>query len=198
MRRLPSYIAVIATIWILAACGNGDDSRQSAAIPRPTAFPRLTIYDTVFVDSGLPAGFLINASAEAKDVTPSDRATTADSRWIDIRYPAYGATLHCTFMPVDAQTRDEAVANRTERISLNLGDNIAEQTELRSPEGVESIILVTKGASLTPVQFLSEGANWVINAALQFDNGHVDTDSVLPIIEAVRNDLIHAAGNLKQ
>lgn len=197
MRRLPLYI-VCVLLWGVAACGNAGDSHTATFVPRPTAFPRLLLYDTVYADAGLPAGFRINASAVVTDVTPADRAAASDSRWIDIIYPAYGAALHCTFMPVNETTRGGVMANRTERISLNLGDNIAEQIELTSHEGVESIIIVTKGTSLTPVQFLSEGRHWVINGALQFNDGHVNVDSVLPIIEAIRTDLIHAAGNLKQ
>lgn len=189
-------VAILVASGLLAGCADGSGQRDIVA--RPKAYPRPTLYDTIYCDRGLPAGFAVNSSAEALDITPADRQSDSDPRWFDISYPAYGATLHCTFIPADSTPRrDQLLANRQERMLLNLGDNFAEQTELTSTFGGKTLILTTAGTTLTPLQFLSESQNWIISGGLQFHADSIDADSVMPMIEAVRTDIIHAARQLK-
>ena len=187
-------------LTFLTACGGASSSSSADGdrgfIARPRAYPRTILYDTAYVDADLPADFRINAGANVVDVTPQGDNVSTPARWIDIRYPAYGATIHCTFMPVTDVSRGEVTANRMERMMLNIGDRFADQTELDSKGGYHSTILMTGAETPTPVQFLSVGDRWVINGALRFKAETVATDSVMPILEAVRGDLIHAAKNL--
>lgn len=163
------------------------------------AYPRPVIYDTVYnADHGLPASFAVNAAATVLEKESETQAGESGARWIDIVYPAYGATVYCTFTPVaDSGERTSAVENRMERMSLNLGDNIGERTEIQSIGGYQTILLTTLGRTLTPVQFLSTGEKWVISGAMQFADPNVRADSVMPMIEAVAADIIHTARILK-
>lgn len=192
MRRL----LILATLTALTcACAR---QQSDNAIPRPTAYPRVRLYDTVYVaPPDLPAGFQVNAAAVTS--TPSDHpAADRSPIWLDITYPAYKATLHCTFTPVDAASHADVIANRTQRMSLNLGDNRAEQTDLISASGAyRTSILTTAGRTLTPVQFLSEGQEWIISGALQMHIPNATPDSILPIVRAVTADIIHSAHHLK-
>lgn len=188
-------VILLSAVWALIFMSCGRTTQKDGATPRQVAYPRMQIYDTVYVDLQLPAGFLVNRESELTDVTPVNREGL-DTKWIDIRYPAYDATLHCTFIPVDDKNRDGVVANRMERMMLNIGDNYAEQTEVRSQGGFISRILTATGCELTPVQFLSVGDRWVINGALRFGRESIEADSVLPVVEAVRMDVINAAKSL--
>lgn len=107
--------------------------------------------------------------------------------------------MHCTFTPVDQKSRVTVRDNRTERMALNLGDNRAERTDLTSANGqYRTTILSTVSHTLTPVQFLSEGPDWIISGALSMDHAtQSDPDSIRPIIHAVTADIIHAARHLK-
>ncbi len=190
-------LMILGALALMTACGNRSDSQTAEGyIARPRAYPRAQLYDTVYTDSGLPSGFLINVGAKAIDVTPPENTQRSTGQWIDIRYPAYGATLHCTFTPVTDTNRNDVASNRMERMMLNIGDNFADQTELSSAGGFHSTILMTGAETPTPVQFLSIGRDWVVSGALRFSAERVATDSVMPILEAVRADLIHAAKNL--
>lgn len=194
MKAIARIAAGILILTVASGCG-GESKEADGVIARQRAYPRQELCDTVYKDCGLPAGFMVNAGAEAKDVTPSGKQSTP-AQWVDISYPTYRATIHCTFMPVDDATRDAATANRMERMMLNIGDNFADQTELDSPGGFHSMILLTGADTPTPVQFLSVGERWVISGALQFADENVRTDSVMPILEAVRADLVYAAKKL--
>lgn len=190
------FICTIASIGLYACSGqNNSDSETAIGIPLPTAYPRATLYDTTYLDAGLPMGFEINANATISDATQTNPST--DNQWFNISYPAYGLTLHCTFIPVDDSSRDEIITRRMERMALNVGYNYAEQTELTSPDGCTTIILNTMGRSLTPLQFLSVGRDWIISGAAKFTADSVVADSVRPLLEAVKTDIIHAAQKLR-
>lgn len=193
-RTLFASLAAAVTIAIvMVAC------RDNTAIPRPSAYPRLTLYDTTYVDAAVaPPHFEVNASAIAKKIT----STTSDNNnnvWLDVIYPAYKATLHCTFTPVDSISRIRVTDNRAERMALNIGDNEAEQTEITNPNGYVSIVLTASGPTLTPVQFLSAGSDWVISGALELNDvpSAAALDSIRPMIDAVKTDVIHTMRNLK-
>lgn len=181
-------------VLTLSACSDHDNG--SAAIPRRQAYPRIRLYDTLYAASGLPAGFETNSSA----AVIHNQAGESGSKpvWIDITYPAYEATVSCTFTPVtDDKSRQAVIENRLERMSLNLGDRYAEQTEMMSEGGFSTIILDAKGSAVTPLQFLSAGQQWVISGAMYFNRENVNADSVRPAIDAVKNDIIHAAKRLR-
>lgn len=192
MLRAVSIISIALTL--LWSCSHND---SDAVVARPTAYPRLPVYDSVYTDCGLPGGFEVNSNATVTDITPSDRQH--DSKWVDIHYPAYNATLHLTFTPLDSAVaeRDRLLAARHERMMLNLGDNTADLTELRSPSGAETIVVKTLGRTLTPVQFISAGHEWMISGGVQFAGENLRSDSIAPLIHAVERDIFHSARRLK-
>lgn len=196
--RLAVVLAAVAVMTLTLASCRGASDRQDGhqGIPRPKAYPRIQLYDSVYTDRhGLDAGFEVNEATEVN--RPGGDRKGSRSDWADVRYPAYNATLHCTFTPVDESTRDEVVDNRTRRMALNVGSNTAEQIGLSTPAGYEAIVLTTVGATVTPLQFVAAGNEWVVSGALTFDAESIDTDSVLPVIGAVRSDVIHAIKNLE-
>ncbi len=197
VKAMVRFVAGCALLSAAFACCRSGEVRQDGAVPRPPAYPRLQLYDTLYVDAGLPAGFVVNAGAAVADVTPEEKTGPEAPRWIDISYPVYGAVMHCSFIPVDDASAEAVAANRYERMMMNLGDNFAEQTEIESPGGYRTQVVITAGPTMTPVQFLSCGRDWVINGALTFDREIHSADSVMPVLEAVRHDMIYASRLLK-
>ncbi|MDE6324207.1 MAG: hypothetical protein K2L85_08775, partial [Paramuribaculum sp.] len=68
---------------------------------------------------------------------------------------------------------------------------------LVSPGNFRSTILTASGSSLTPVQLLSVGQKWIVSATATLDNLPESADSIRPIVEALRNDLLTAAKNMR-
>ncbi len=187
----------LAHLSVVSSCAHGSGG-DSVAVPRPVAYPRPVLYDAVYrSSSGLPCGFEVNASAEVCDDVANVSRPGADAVWADIGYPAYGAVLRCTFTPVDDAGRRVVADNRVERMAMNLGDNAAAQTDVSSPAGYTGIILTSLGATITPLQFLSVGDRWVVSGALEMPAAVTSIDSVRPMIEAVKADMIHALANLE-
>lgn len=182
-------------LMAFAACSRQQPSADAIGVPLPTAYPRLSLYDTTYCDAALPLGFKINTNTKIS--YPKQENSTTDNQWVDITYPAYGLTIHCTFIPVNDSSRESITAQRLERMALNIGLNYAEQTELIAPSGCSTLIFNTKGRSLTPLQFLSVGEKWIISGAAKFAADSVNPDSVRPLLEAVQSDIIYAAKRLQ-
>ena len=193
-------MAILTMTLLLASCGRKHPSETDVTeIPRPRAYPRIQLYDTVYTDRhGLEAGFIVNEAAEVnRKMIAGSGQQPHSSGWADVVYPAYSATLHCTFTPVDDSTRSQVVDNRTERMALNIGGNTAEQIGLSTTSGYDAIVLTTVGSAVTPLQFVAAGRKWVVSGALTFEAESIDADSILPIISAVRTDVIHAIKHLE-
>lgn len=176
MKPLP-VITAIALAAAMQACG-GDNS----AVPRRTAFPRIADIGTAMtaVDS-LPVRFEVNAATVVTRPRPM---------WLDVAYPAYGATMHVSFTPVDASTAAQVRDNRLERMMLNAGEHVSLQSESMNPDGFHVLVLESEGA-VTPLQFLASDDRTVVSGAVYFaDPAAVTaTDSIKPIVRAILGDI---------
>lgn len=190
MNRSKLFMTLPLVLIVAMGCVGNHNEQNTVDIPRRVAYPRIEIYDTIYnAISGLP----INMEVNAATVVSRPATEKADVIWLDIDYPLYKATLHCTLMATDAEKTPLIVDNRTQRMSLNLGDNAATQLTVPSRSGnYDSVILSTTGQTLTPVQFLAVGSEWIVSGALQWHSAMpTSADSISPIVEAVNNDVIH-------
>lgn len=191
---VPLWVAAILSSIVFSDCSDGG----KAAVPLPPAYPRVQLYDTVYtvVPEAAPVRFLVNASAT---VAIPDRKE-GKSRWVNISYPRYNAVMYCTFTPVTDSDRELVIANRAERMSLNTGDLPSEIITVDSHGGFHGQLLVTQSGSVTPIQFIStDGARWVVSGAVYLANPGraAASDSIAPVIEALRVDAIHALAALE-
>lgn len=196
---LTAFFAMIP-IWIIAGVISfslSECTNKENPIPRRTAYPRVNLCDTVYVKSSLlPVNFEINAEAIASE--DSSNNTNDGSKWINVFYPKYNATLYYTYTPVTSSTIDDVIDNRIERISLNIGSLTSEMTEMNTPSGVIAKIISTPTSEVTPLQFIAtNNLSWVISGAFCFnETTNISTDSISPILKAVNNDLFHTIKNL--
>ena len=196
---LTAFFAMIP-IWIIAgviSLSLSECTNKENHIPRLTAYPRINLCDTVYAKSHLlPVNFEINAESIA--IEDSSNTSTDGSKWINVFYPKYNATLDYTYTPVVSSTIDGVIDNRIERISLNIGSLTSEMTELNTHSGVTAKIISTPTSVVTPLQFIAtNNSSWVISGAFCFnETTNISTDSISPILKAVNNDLIHTIINL--
>lgn len=186
---LPIWIAAACIPLILSECNNSDVT----TIPRRQAYPRISVHDSVYTTTNLvPINLEIS-----KIATLSARNNT--STWIDIAYPQYNATIHCTYTPVTLATIHQAIANRNERIALDLGDSFFENTSINNPNGTSANIYATHTNMVTPIMFIAtDHSSWILSGAVAFNTTEiVQYDSVSPIINALKRDLIHTMQNLR-
>lgn len=173
MRALP--LVAILIITMLSACRKADNST-----PKRYGYPRIEAYDTVFrqVETG-PVCLPVNASAEVSSPRPG---------WLDIAYPRYGTTMH-----ISASTTDDiasALANRRERIALNLGGARATIHEFAAGD-FDCTVVECPDAGATPVQLLAVSPGGIIVSGTANITGRTTpVDSIRPIVAALTADAI--------
>ena len=191
LTMIPFWLIAILVTMMLCECSNENINK-----PRRKAYPRINIHDSTYTKiPNSPIHFEMNNVAK---ITLD--SINNNSHWINIFYKPYNATIYCTFTPIDKSTLENIIENRTERMALNSGANSSELIELTNANGFKSKILITEQSKVTPVQFLStNNLNWVISGAIYFDkNSSSNPDSIRPIINALKRDVIHAMKTINQ
>ncbi len=175
MTRL--LLAAIILALALLSCRQHSDGN---ATPRRYGFPRIETYDTIYrhITVG-PAEICVNAGAETSSPRPG---------WLDIDYPRYGAKIYVSVSRPDDM--DKAIANRRQRISLNLGGTKAKTIEFEQG-GYDCLTVESVDAGATPVQFLAVSADGImVNATANIPGRTVPADSIRPIVEALTADIL--------
>lgn len=183
---------VIACLLLCAGCGGRDND---SPVPRPRAYPRIILPDTLY--SALP-GVPVRLEANRDAVAAVRQGEDGRSIWIDLRYPSLMSTLSITVTPtLDAQKLDEAVDNRLERILLNIGGNHSELTELMSAGGYDCRMFTVRSGTVTPLQFLAIGDDRIVAGTLVLDYPAESADSLSPLLDAAGKDMLHMLRGLK-
>ena len=90
--------------------------------------------------------------------------------------------------------------NRAERMALNTGGARSELIELVSDGGFSGRLMTTRSSTVTPLQFLASDphGSMVVSGALFIGDAAEASspDSLTPVVDAVRDDLLHALKHL--
>lgn len=180
-----------ALLLATAALGCSDRQSQYVAVPKPTAYPRVADPGTEYIAiDSLPVVLMANSAAIVNRPRP---------QWIDIAYPGLGVTLHVSLTPTTPAEFDQVIANRSERMALNVADvSSTGQTQLDSPD-FTSVVISSPETRPTPLQFLAhDGGRFVISGAAFFSDVTPDAsiDSLAPIVSYVERDIVRALSNL--
>lgn len=184
MRRLRHHIFVCITLTaILVSCGSGD-----TGVPRPHAFPRVEMYDTVSRVIDLGHGDI--RACAAADIHLKGVGAC------DIVYPRYGATIYVSIVLAAPDSLDYHWANRNQRIALNLEGVSAHDAAVTAPAGCVARLVVADGVSVTPVQAVCiDTVRYMVLSATAFMHHPVASDAVgavdslRPVIDALTADL---------
>ena len=183
MRLLKLLIGIVP---LLASCAGGG----TPSLPRPTAYPRPNLPDTAMcIVEEAPLVFAANAQA----VVTSPRAG-----WFDIVYPSLGTIIHLTFTETEDAQLEGIKENRMQRLMLNDGEGAVDFAEFTNPAGFD-IMTASAEESATPFQFLAtDNRQWVVSGAVYLSdpNAPFALDSIRPIVNAVRRDMVKSLNSL--
>ena len=179
--------------WLTAICAMtpscGLHTSPSDTVPKPMAYPRLDMPDSVYTTveaSGVR--LLVN---ELTGVSISHRGSR--NTWMDVSYGGFASpTVHITVTEYNPGDAKGFIDNRRERMRLNLGGLSYELTELTTPSGWTCEMAVARGIPTTPVQILAYDSQHMISGALMLDipdSLAYDPIATAPIIDAVTRDM---------
>ena len=182
--------SILLSTAVLTGCGNSGNEHH--AVPRPVAYPRIAVpdstYTTVTADG---VQLTVNDNADVK-VSPTDNGA-----WIDVTYGGYASPriyLTVTGCP-DSTSLNTTLANRHERMLLNLGSNRYTLTELTTPTGWTCAMTVARSSLTTPVQILAHNDNKVLSGAFTIslpDSVSTNTDpvAIAPLVDIAERDML--------
>lgn len=168
MRCILYIIPLITLVCICCSCG-GDDGR---AMPRRYAYPRVEVLDSVRTHYKI-GGADVALSREASVSRPT-------AEWATVTYERLGATLYLSVTePADMAS---ALANRRQRISLNIGSATATTHRLHTDGGFDVEIVTVPTGAATPVQFLATDGRRLVSGAFTLAGRTEPADSLRPIV----------------
>ena len=176
--------AIIVLATIVFSCS------QRQPVPRRDAYPRMQLLDTAMVAADAPVYFLVNSQA---------RIEQGREDWLNVAYDLYGATMYVTFTETTPENVETVKENRMERLLLNSGEQMSQHSEFVNRAGYSVVLSYSEGVA-TPLQFIAtDDSSMVVSGAVYFSNpkASASVDSIAPIIEALRDDIMRSMINLK-
>lgn len=160
-------------------------------MPKPYGYFRVELPEhtyQVFDRADYPYSFEYSTSAEAR----TDVGSADELYWLDIRYPAFDARIHCSYKPVEGNLRE---------LSLDAQDFVFKHASKASaipekgfdnPEQhVYGVYYELHGNTASPFQFyLTDSTRHFFRAALYF-NCMPNQDSLAPVIQYLQTDVMN-------
>lgn len=164
--------------------------------PKPAGYARIDRFENKLdTFSCFGVSFLYPVSVKIHEVSDEDKTGS----WFNLYYPEYDATIFCTYLPIDqislGKILDESYQLAYSHVAK--ADGI-QQTQYTNPLQLTSGILYDiKGAVASPVQFyITDSISNFLRGSLYFNN-EVKPDSVAPVVQYIREDIINMMETLK-
>lgn len=187
LNKFVSYI-FISCLAFLTCCSN--------YMPKPRGYFRITLPEKSYVsysEKGYPYTF------EIPDISKVEKhATTDDPYWIDIVYPALNAKIYCSYKPVKGNLQEitEDARNFVYKHTQK-ADDITEQPYQNDSLKVYAMFYELKGNTASNIQFVAtDSVKHFFRGALYFNNTP-NKDSIAPVQQFVREDIIHIIETLE-
>lgn len=161
---------------------------RQPAVPREYGYFRIDLPEPSYsrYQGAQPYSFLLSNYAV---VRPHGKPAERD--WADIVYPAWHATVHCSYMPVKGnlkQLSDDAmefVYKHTIKASA-----IPEQMYVNDEEKVYALLFDFEGNTATTMQFVvTDSVRHFFRGAVYFNNVP-NADSIAPVASFIRQDMV--------
>ena len=158
-------------------------------IPKPMAYPRIekAVSESLVEYSSTRFSFRHTQNAKIDQLdTPEPEQV-----WLNILYPDYNATIHCSYIPIrSGNLREIAEDNHRLLYSHAMQANFMEEHALeRHQQSVYASVFVLDGNIATPIQFfLTDSISGFFRGSLYYDN-KVNFDSVAPLTEYLKEDI---------
>lgn len=159
-------------------------------MPRPEAYPRMALPDSTYTLMEVNGvEFAVNEGAEV----------AVDGGWVTLTYSGVPeASVYLSVLKAADDSLPAMLANRRERMSLNLSGARAEMLEMVNPEGWQGEMVTSREAYSTPVQILAFRPGALVSGALYLQlPPTVTADSIAPVIETGRRDMLTLLKSLK-
>jgi gliding motility-associated lipoprotein GldD len=187
------FLLALITLIALSACKN-----EEAYLPKPKGFHRIDLPTHNYVSLDSPMPYTFEYSTHAKIVP--DESFMTEPYWIEVFYPAFDARLTISYKSIN-NNLDSLVELTNDSHKLTTKHHVKatsiEDYVTVTPNGITAVIFELEGD--VPSQFQYYATDSVENffrAALYFPTS-TKNDSLKPVIEYVKVDMVHMLNTLK-
>ncbi len=173
-------------------------SCKSDYMPKPKGYNRIVLPANEFVSLPDTFPYQFELSKHAKIL--KDSSWIAEPYWIDLYYPDFEASIQISYKVIDHKKEllREYLATAYKLTSKHQVKAYAiDEAIIRTQQGKTAVIAQLEGEVPSQFQFFStDSVNHFIRGALYF-NTATQNDSLAPVIEFVRKDILHLLNTLQ-
>lgn len=188
MKQLAAYL--IFGLLIFSAC-------KSDFMPKPKGFNRIVLPENQFL--ALPDTFPYQFEYSKHANILKDSSWIAEPYWIDLYYPEFKASIQISYKPVK-QSEDLLKEYLATSYRLTSEHQVKaysiEEAIMKTQLGKTAVLAHLSGEVPSQYQFFTtDSVNHFLRGALYF-NTATQNDSLQPVIEFVRKDIVHLLNTL--
>ena len=191
MIRLIVFLLALPVVF--AGCGGSTDY-----VPKPRGYNRIDLPDHRYIS--LPDTFPYDFDYSSHARIKPDSSWIAEPYWINIYYPKLDANVQLTYKPLDGseQKLKEHLRDAYKLTSKHqIKASSIEETVLKTPSGKTAVVEELSGEVPSQFQFfITDSTRHFLRGALYFRTA-TQNDSLEPVIEYVKQDIIHMLNTLK-
>jgi gliding motility-associated lipoprotein GldD len=177
---------LMLTVLLLAcvACNN-------SYAPKPYGYYRISVPDTAYTEFQSPIANYPYTFALSQNAVVQPRTDVDEPYWINIYYPAFDATIHCSYKPVNNNLR-ELTNDALEFVYRNASfANSIPEREYNHPEvNVYGVLFDLEGNTASSCQFFVTDSTKNFFRASVYCNCQPNADSLAPVYNYLRMDVV--------
>lgn len=192
-----NHIAFCLILFFLVSCGRKNSDSQDFS-PKPKGYNRIDLPQVGYqkMTEKHPYNFEYSKYAQ---LLP-DTFARAEPHWIYIDYPEFDANVQLTYKPLNGDmTRLQNMIGDSRKLSFkhNVKAYSIQEKIYNAPSGNKANIIDLEGEVPSQVQFyMTDSSKHFLRGALYFKTS-TQNDSLAPVIQFIRNDIIHLVNTLK-
>jgi gliding motility-associated lipoprotein GldD len=197
LKRLSSLLAAcclfLPVTLLITSCGSSDYT------PKPRGYFRIALPEKNYrlLDSIYPFSFEYPVYAR---IVP-DELAIKETNWINVDYPQFRGRVHLSYKDVTSHEMLQKFSEDARTLAfkhMSKASSIEQQAVAVPGNKVYGLIYDIKGVgAASPYQFVAtDSTSHFLRGALYFD-AIPNSDSLLPVIEFVKKDILHMIRTLK-
>lgn len=178
------FLILNLVLFVFASC-------SKTSIPKPYGYYRIAVPDTAYVDFALQCPNYPYNFALSKNTVVKPRTDVDEPYWINLYYPVFDATIHCSYKPVHHNLR-ELTNDALDFVYRNasFANAIPEQDYAHPEAKVYGVLFDLEGNTASSCQFFVTDSTHHFFRASVYCNCPPNADSLAPVYEYLRKDVI--------
>ena len=179
--RLGHILFILLPLLLMGSC-------QQAGTPRPYGYVRITVPEASYapIADDYPFTFEQSTSSEIK-LSPQ-----TEGLWLTLHYPTINADIHCTYYPIENNLR-ELIDDAMEFVHKHISQATAIPTRdyVNEESQVYGVLFTIEGNAASPCQFFVTDSTTHFLRGAVYCNCHPNADSLKPVLDFMKDDVIH-------